>query len=134
VRAAQERAVGTYRQQALQQNAEVLVARQRAAMASSGGDASGGDGTSAAIITKTSSRASMEQLLTQAQAEDTARQDNYEAVLTRKRGKNAQAAANFQAAGSFLSAASSAAGGSNWGSMFGGGKGGMVEPVSGMRV
>ena len=114
-RAKGERAAGTYQQDRIRQRATEIMAAQRAAMAASGGSASGDDGTSAAIIADTSKRSSMEQLLIQAQAEDRARQDEYQAVLTRRAGKNAQRAANFAAAGSFLQA------GASWSQSFGGG-------------
>jgi len=114
-RAKGQRAAGTYQQDRIRQRAAEIMATQRAAMAASGGTI--GDGTSAAIARDTSTKASMEQLLIQAQAEDVARQDEYQAVLTRKAGKNAQRAANFSAAASFLQA------GASWADSFGGGKG-----------
>lgn len=112
-RAKGERAAGTYQQDRIRQRADEIMATQRARMAASGGSASGDDGTSAAIIGDTSRKASMEQLLIQAQAEDRARQDEYQAVITRKAGKNAQNAANFRAAGALLQA------GASWSQSFG---------------
>jgi membrane protein involved in colicin uptake len=128
-KAKQERAVGTYQQSRVQQRAAEIMAQQRNRMAANGGAADGSDGTSAAIIAETSRKASVEQLLIQAQAEDAAKQDEYQAVITRKAGKNAQRAANFEAAGSILKAGASIGG--SWSKSFGGGKGSGVKAPSG---
>jgi hypothetical protein len=124
-RARQGLAVGTYNSERIAKRAKEIMSSQRAAAAAGGGDTT--DATVLAITDETIREASMESLLTMAEAEDSARQDRYAAAVTRTTG--AQQARSFQAMGkaasygataSLLSSIGSAVGSSSWKATFGG--------------
>ncbi len=83
-RAKQTVAVGTYNSDLISKRAAEILATQRAAAASGGGDTT--DATVQAITDETIKQASMEQLLIGAEAEDRARQDRYAAKVARYTG------------------------------------------------
>jgi hypothetical protein len=124
-RARQGVAVGTYNSERIAKRAKEILASQRAAAAAGGGDTT--DVTVQAITDETIREASMEQILTMAEAEDHARQDRYAAAVTRVTGQqqarsyHAQAsAAKLGGTATLLSDIGSIASGRGWFSKFGG--------------
>jgi hypothetical protein len=124
-RARQGLAVGTYNSQRIAQRAKEIMSSQRAAAAAGGGDTT--DATVQAITDETIRNASMEQLLTMAEAEDSARQDRYAAAVTRVTGQQqARAyqqqgkAASYGATASLLSGFGDAVSSDSWKTTFGG--------------
>lgn len=83
-RAKQGVAVGSYNSDVIAARARDIISSQRARAAAGGGDTT--DQTVRAITDETIKRASMEQLLTMAEAEDRARQDRYSAQVARTTG------------------------------------------------
>lgn len=94
-RARQEVAVGSYNSDRIGKRAAQILASQRAAAAANGGDTT--DATVQAITSETIREASMEQLMTMADAEDRARQDRYAAKVSRYTGASRNASARLEA-------------------------------------
>jgi len=82
--AAREVAVGTYNADIINQRAKQILSSQRAAAAAGGGDTT--DATVQAITDETIKTASIEKLMTMANAEDKARQGRYAASVARYKG------------------------------------------------
>lgn len=78
-------AVGSYNSDRIAKRAKDILATQRAMAAAGGGDTT--DATVGAITDETIREAAMESLLTMAEADDIAKQDRYQAAVTRVTGK-----------------------------------------------
>lgn len=96
-RARQTVAVGSYNADLIKKRAESIIATQRARAAAGGGDTT--DASVTAITDETVKQASMESLLTMAEAEDKARQDRYAAKVSRYAGASQNRSAQSEAKG-----------------------------------
>lgn len=123
-RARQGLAVGSYNSERVQKRAREIMASQRAAAASGGGDTT--DATVQAITDETIRGAAMESLLTMAEAEDRAKQDRYGAAVRRVTGKQAAdaqrtgaSAAKIGGYATLISGVGQAVGSDSWARTFG---------------
>ncbi len=110
-----ERAVSQRQAARQKREGERVLSRQRTLAATSGFSAD--DPTSLKLGTETAGAATLEELLTLAQGEDTAKQMEYAGDLTAYGGKSARSAARIGATASQLSSIAS------WRDMYGGGSG-----------
>lgn len=94
-RAKQGVAVGTYNADLIKKRASSIIATQRARAAAGGGDTT--DATVQAITDETIREASLQSMLTVADAEDRARQDRYAAKVARYGGLSANKSAQAEA-------------------------------------
>jgi len=92
-------AAATYNTSRIRQKADEIIASQKTVQAASG---SISDGSARAIREKSIREATMDQLLVMAEAETTAGKDRYQAEVTRKTGRSAEALSKRRASATLL--------------------------------
>ena len=92
-------AAATYNTSRIRQKADEIIASQKTVQAASG---SISDGSARAIREKSIRSATMDQLLVMAEAETTAGKDRYQAEVTRKTGRSAEALSKRRASSTLL--------------------------------